>query len=73
MVRRSDKKKVKVEITYSWEFSEAEWWSFKYFQRDIQDNIKNKVEYDHISAFHLLNNMCWADLKDIRVKKSSEE
>ena len=69
MVRRSDSKKVKVEITYIWEFSESEWWSFKYFQRDIQENIKNKVEYDNISAFHLLNNVCWPDCTKIRVKK----
>jgi len=70
MVRRSNSKKVKVEITYSWEFSEAEWWSFKYFQRDIQENIRNKVEYDYISAFHLLNNISWPDLSKIRIKKS---
>ena len=69
MTRRGANNKVKVEITYIWEFSEAEWWSFKYFQRDIQENIKNKVEYDNISAFHLLNNISWPDCKKIRVKK----
>ena len=70
MVRRSDKKKVKVQITYSWEFSEAEWWDFKKFQTNIEGNIRNKVEYDYISAFHLFNNICWPDLKKIRIKKS---
>ena len=71
MTRRGANKKVKVEITYVWEFSEAEWWSFKNFQRDIEENIKNKVEYDYISAFHLLNNVCWPDLKKVNVKKSN--
>ncbi len=54
MVRRSNSKKVKVEITYVWEFSEAEWWSFKYFQRDIQENIKNKVEYKMLNKIKLI-------------------
>ena len=70
MTRRGANKKVKVEITYIWEFSEPEWGDFKKFQTNIEGNIRNKVEYDHISAFHLLNNISWPDLSKIRIKKS---
>ena len=71
MTRRGANKKVKVEITYIWEFSEADWGDFKKFQTNIEGNIRNKVEYDNISAFHLLNNIVWPDLKKINVKKSN--
>ena len=71
MTRRGANKKVKVEITYIWEFSEADWGDFKKFQTNIEGNIRNKVEYDYISAFHLLNNIVWPDLKKINVKKSN--
>ena len=40
MTRRGANKKVKVEITYIWEFSEADWGDFKKFQTKIQETIK---------------------------------
>ena len=71
MTRRGANKKVKVEITYVWEFSAPEWGDFKTFQTNVQETIKNKVQYDYITAFHQLNNIVWPDCKSITVKKSN--
>ena len=71
MTRRGANKKVKVEITYVWEFSAPEWGDFKKFQTNVQETIKNKVQYDYITAFHQLNNIVWPDCKSVKVKKSN--
>lgn len=58
-------KKVKVDITYSWEVSEREWNSNKNFHESLEDNITWKAKEDPISVFHFLNNI--DQPKDLRV------
>ena len=72
MTRRGANNKVKVEITYIWEFSEADWCDFKKFQTNLQETIKEKVQYDFITAFHQLNNIVWPDCKKIKVNRVSD-
>tara|TARA_R110002051_G_scaffold299560_1_gene366736 strand:+ start:524 stop:730 length:207 start_codon:yes stop_codon:yes gene_type:complete len=58
-------KKVKVDITYSWEVSERDWTANKKFHESLEDNITWKAKDDPISVFHFLN--CIDQPKDLRV------
>lgn len=50
-------KKVKVDITYSWEVSEKDWTANKEFHESLEENIIWKTKDDPISVFHFLNNI----------------
>ena len=50
-------KKVKVDITYSWEVSEHQWDTNKKFQNSLEENITMKSQDDPISMFFFLNDI----------------
>ena len=50
-------KKVKVDITYSWEVSEKDWDHNNKFQDSLEENIHWKAVDDPICIFHFLNDI----------------
>ena len=50
-------KKVKIDVTYTWEVTQREWEANKNFHESLEDNITWKVKDDPISMFHFLTNI----------------
>jgi hypothetical protein len=49
--------KVKVSVTYEWEFNHKEWNEFQSWVQNNQDII-DRVKFDVVDAFHHLNQIC---------------
>ena len=60
--------KIKVDLTFSWEFDKRDWSEFKRFQDQIVDEIKEKTTYDPLNMFYHLNNIHDAMLSDLNVE-----
>lgn len=64
-------KKVKVDITYSWEVSEKDWEANKNFHETLEENITWKAKDDPITMFHFLTNIGYPDIK-VGVERSDD-
>jgi hypothetical protein len=49
--------KVKVSVTYEWEFNHKEWNEFQSWVQNNQDII-DRLKFDGVDAFHHLNQIC---------------
>jgi hypothetical protein len=63
-----NKNKIKVDLTFSWEFNKRDWNEFKRFQEQIVDEIKDKAAYDPLNMFYHLNNIHIPMLSDLNVE-----
>ena len=64
--------KIKVDLTFSWEFNKRDWNEFKRFQDQIAGEIKDKTNFNHLDMFYHLNNIHDAMLSDLSVKALQE-
>jgi len=63
--------KVKVQITYSWEFDEKQWIDTKEHWERVQEEFAEKIEYDATNIFHCLRNITKPDVEGYQVHKIS--
>jgi len=49
--------KVKVSMTFEWEFDHKQWCELKSWS-ETREEIVNRMRFDGIDAFHHLNQMC---------------
>jgi hypothetical protein len=52
--KQSNNQKVKVSITFEWEFDHKQWCELKSWS-ETRDEIKNRITFDGIDAFYHLN------------------
>ena len=59
--------KIKVDLTFSWEFDKRAWKELKQFEAQIADEIKDKIEYNSLDMFYHLSNIHTPMLSDLSV------
>jgi hypothetical protein len=64
--------RVRVYIKYEWDFDLSEWGEAQANKSQIE-NITKKIEWDHISIFHHLNDITYPDaVMEIKAYKKSQ-
>ena len=66
------KKRVTVEMTFSWTFNEKDWSDEKKHIEEMTANPRIVLGYDILNAWHCLNDMTYPDLTNIEVKNADE-
>ena len=62
------KKRIKVLATYSWEFDKKEWEEVKEHWDGIKEDVRIGFEWDNITMFHSLNDLCFPDVHELRIE-----
>ena len=70
MIKKSNEE-ITVSLTYSWTFNEKEWDLTKEHWEEIKKNPRIVFGYDHITAWHNMNDVCYPELAECNVKRSS--
>jgi hypothetical protein len=60
-------KKIKVQVTFSWEFDKKEWNEHKNHLKDIENEVKINVGYDPISAIHSFNDITYPKVENVEI------
>lgn len=60
---------IRVEITYSWEFSPKQWDETLEHLENLEEVLKNKIEWDGVSAFFNLRNIHRPTIEKVKVTK----
>jgi hypothetical protein len=63
-------KKIKVDLTFSWEFDKRDWSEMKQHEKEICEEITQKTNYDHLNMFYHLNDMVQPTLTNMEVGPS---
>ena len=66
------KKRIMVEMTFTWTFNEKDWSEEKKHIEEMRANPRNVLGYDILNAWHCLNDMTYPELKDIKVTDADE-
>lgn len=62
-------RRVKVRIEYEWNFTEKEWGELKSWDiATTQEKVKERLEYDPVSAFYSLRNITAPDPIKVKVE-----
>jgi len=61
-------KKVKVQLTYEWEFSEREWSAEQKHIEELKNDPKIVLGYDILNAFFCLNDITYPEVINYKVK-----
>jgi hypothetical protein len=63
------KDKVKVTISYSWEFDSNQWDETKLHWEKVNEDISKQIMYDPVNMFFCLRNITNPSLESFKVKK----
>ena len=61
-------KKVKVQLTYEWEFSEKEWSDEEKHLEELRSHPQIVLGYDVLSSFHALTDITYPEVTKVKVK-----
>jgi hypothetical protein len=61
-------KKVKVQITYEWEFDSKEWRDLDAHQTKVKEIMKQNFEWDPVNAFWNLRDITYPKVKAINIE-----
>jgi hypothetical protein len=62
--------KVKVQITYSWEFDQNQWTDTKQHWERVQEELTDKIEFDATNMFFCLRNISKPDVENYSVEQA---
>jgi hypothetical protein len=68
MNKTSQNKKVKVQITYEWEFNLNDWMELNEHEEKVKEIMKQNFEWDAINAFYNLRNLTYPKVKAINIE-----
>ena len=68
MEQKSQSKKVKVQVTYEWEFDLKEWRDLDAHEERVKTSMKSNIELDAVNAFYNLRNICYPKVKAINIE-----
>ena len=68
MDQKSHNKKVKVQITYEWEFNLNDWMELNDHQEKVKAIMKQNFEWDAVNAFHNLRDLSYPRVKAITIE-----
>jgi hypothetical protein len=68
MNKSSQNKKVKVQITYEWEFDMKDWMDLNAHEEKVKEIMKQNFEWDAVNAFHNLRNITYPRVKEINIE-----
>lgn len=68
MNQKSQSKKVKVQITYEWEFSLKDWMDLDSHEEKVKEIMKQNFEWDAVNAFYNLRNLTYPKVKAIKIE-----
>jgi len=68
MEQKSQSKKVKVQVTYEWEFDLKEWRDLDAHEERVKTSMKSNIEWDAVNAFYNLRNICYPKVKAINIE-----
>jgi len=60
-------KKVKVQLTYEWEFNEQEWSDEEKHIEELKAHPQIVLGYDAVSSFHSLNDLTYPEVTKVKV------
>lgn len=60
-------KKIKVDLTFSWEFDKRDWSEMKQHEKEICEEITQKTDHDHLNMFYCLNDIIQPTLTNMEV------
>jgi hypothetical protein len=68
MNKSSQNKKVKVQITYEWEFDIKDWMDLNAHEEKVKEIMKQNFEWDAVNAFYNLRNITYPRVKGINIE-----
>lgn len=68
MNKTNNNKKVKVQVTYEWEFDLKEWRDLDAHETKVKAIMEQNIEWDAVNAFYNLRNICYPKVKAINIE-----
>ena len=69
MNKTQQNKRVKVQITYEWEFDMKDWMDLNAHEEKVKEIMKQNFEWDAVNAFHNLRNITYPRVKGINIEQ----
>ena len=61
------KKKLSIEVTFAWDIDQDDWDELVVHQKTWENEVQNRLEYDHVFMFQIFNDITVPSLKKLKL------